>query len=95
MLHMLRRLLALRRDKPALAVGSYRRITDAPDACMAYIREHEDQQLAVVLNFGDDPVAVDLPAAPGDVVFFTRQPPACTGRSVRLEGRAGAVIGLT
>jgi alpha-glucosidase len=95
LLHMIRRLLALRADTPALAQGSYRRITDAPDDCLAYIREHEGQQLAVVLNFGDDPVAVDLPASPGDVVFSTRRSPACTDRSVRLEARAGAVIGLT
>jgi len=64
-LQVVRRLLALRRAEPALAVGTYRRLIDAPPACLAYLREHGDRQVTIVLNFSDDPVTVDLGAVSG------------------------------
>jgi alpha-glucosidase len=59
-LHLIRRLLELRRATPALSIGSYRRLTDVPDHCLAYIRKHDRHCVAVVLNFGDNPATVDL-----------------------------------
>jgi alpha-glucosidase len=94
LLHMVRSLLALRRSMPALAVGGYRRLPDAPDTCMAFVREHDNEQVAVVLNFGDDPVSVDLPETSQEVLFVTGEPPTYSGRSVCLEGRAGTVVRL-
>jgi alpha-glucosidase len=91
---MIRRLLEVRRATPALSMGSYHRITDAPEGCMSYVREHDGKRVAVVLNFANDPVSVDLPSEATDVLFLTRRRPECAGRTVRLEGREGAVIEL-
>ena len=49
MLTLYRRLLALRRSRPAPAVGTFR-LLDAPDGVLAYAREHEGQTLRVLLN---------------------------------------------
>jgi glycosidase len=63
-LHLYRRLLALRRRTPALQVGSYRPLErDGPDNCFAYLREHDGQRVLVALNFADAERTVSLPAA--------------------------------
>jgi alpha-glucosidase len=105
LLHLIRRLLELRRATPALSIGRYRRLTDTPDDCLAYLREHDGQRVAVVLNFGDDPAVVDLGygqagAAASDgaltVLLNTGPRPASEGGAVvRLQARAGAVLELT
>jgi alpha-glucosidase len=59
-LHLIRRLLDLRHATPALSIGRYRRLTDVPDDCLAFIREHGRHRVAVVLNFGDNPATIDL-----------------------------------
>ncbi len=97
-LHMVRRLLALRRDLPALATGSYRRLTDAPAACIAYVREHEGRQVTIVLNFGDDPVAVDVAGSSATprtrVVLCTIEGSARVADGVvHLQARSGALLG--
>jgi alpha-glucosidase len=58
-LHLYRRLLAIRRASPALRHGDIT-LVDAPDAVLAYRRSaHEDQRL-VLVNFGHTPVDVPL-----------------------------------
>ena len=99
-LHLVRRLLALRRAQPALAIGGYRRFVDAPRGCIAYVREHGGRCLTVALNFGDDHVVVDVDAAdaaastsPARVVVETVAGCArVDGGTVHLRPRSGAVL---
>ena len=51
MLSLYRRLIALRREEPALAIGSYTPVETEGDL-LAYRREHERRRLLVVLNMG-------------------------------------------
>ena len=54
-----RRLIRLRARRPALHSGDYRVIDDAPRGVYAYVRQWENEKLAVVLNFTSR--AVTLP----------------------------------
>jgi alpha-glucosidase len=63
MLTLFRRLIELRRQLSALTSGSYRRLDTEDENILAYIREHEGQeveQILVVLNFGSQPATLDL-----------------------------------
>ena len=65
LLAFFRTLLSLRNINPALSIGSYRSLTlgnpVANASAFAYIRQYEDQQLLVALNFTDNEVPLDLP----------------------------------
>ena len=61
LLNWYRRLLGLRREHQALREGSYRAIENAPRGVFAYLREFEDERLAVLLNFSAREKAVSLP----------------------------------
>jgi alpha-glucosidase len=52
-LRLVRRLLTLRRERPALATGSYCRIREAPDGCLVYRRGDRDDGVTVACNFAD------------------------------------------
>lgn len=67
MLALYRRLLALRRAHPALAVGSFR-LLDAPAGVLAYERRHEGAVLHVLLNLTAQAVPI---AWRGDVLAST------------------------
>jgi alpha-glucosidase len=101
LLHLIRRLLELRRATPALAIGGYRRLTSTPEGCLAYIREHDGHRVVVMLNFGDRPAVVELGAeqagagARFSILLNTGPRPALApGAAVRLQARAGAVLEL-
>ncbi|NNC91448.1 MAG: DUF3459 domain-containing protein [Acidimicrobiia bacterium] len=55
-LTLYRRLLALRRARPALRQGSYAALDGLPEGLFAYERVHEADRLHIVLNFSDEPV---------------------------------------
>ncbi|WP_339028297.1 alpha-amylase family glycosyl hydrolase [Bradyrhizobium symbiodeficiens] len=59
-LTLYRRLLALRRDHPALSVGDFA-LVSVEDELLVYARRHESQLLLVALNFGDRPHRLPLP----------------------------------
>jgi alpha-glucosidase len=63
-LHLYRRILAVRRASPALRSGDIE-VLDAPDGVLAYRRASGDDDLAVLVNFSDHPVAT---APGGDVL---------------------------
>ena len=60
MLALFRRLVALRRKLPALAIGSYRPLNTGNSSVLAYLREHGGQRVLVVLNFGPEDQVLDL-----------------------------------
>jgi alpha-glucosidase len=96
LLRYVKRLLDLRRDTPALTVGRYTRIHPVPDECLAYVREHGDQRIAVALNFGDTPATVDLSlggtAGGTRVLVHTGDRPVITGERLGLDAGGGAVL---
>jgi alpha-glucosidase len=70
MLSFYRRLLALRREREALAVGSFRPL-EADGDVIVYVREADGRQVAVALNLGGSPRPVDLAEYGGDVLLGT------------------------
>jgi glycosidase len=60
MLALHRRLLALRRAHPALALGSWHALPATGDV-LAYERRHGDEAIVVALNLGASPQPVSLP----------------------------------
>lgn len=93
-----RNLLALRRETPALDVGSYRTVNVSTECVMAYAREKEGDTLVVVLNFGPDAQTLDLGAlgTHGEMLLST----FCdrTGvewlDSLKLRGNEGLIVRL-
>ncbi len=55
-LHLYRRLLALRRSSAALREGSIA-LLDAPDGILAYERRADDERWVVAVNFASEPIA--------------------------------------
>jgi alpha-glucosidase len=64
MLTLHRRLIALRRAEPALAVGSWTAV-EAEGDLLGYVREHAGRRLLVALNLGHRPCALDGAALDG------------------------------
>jgi alpha-glucosidase len=60
MLRFTRRLIALRREHPALNMGAIKML-DAPEGILAYVREDETGRFLVVLNFTGEPQSWTLP----------------------------------
>ncbi|EKE43960.1 oligosaccharide alpha-1,6-glucosidase protein [Oceaniovalibus guishaninsula JLT2003] len=58
-----RRLIALRRDSDLVVFGTYRPFAEDHPQVMAYDRRLGDRRLAVLANFGSDPVRFDVPDA--------------------------------
>lgn len=54
--HFYRRLLALRKEYPALRQGMFQPLTFKPQRLLAYLRQTSDQTILVALNFGKRPV---------------------------------------
>jgi glycosidase len=66
-------LIRLRREMPALTTGSYRLLDSGERSVHAYLREHGDQRVLVVLNFGAEDRVLDLSAVQntGEVLCST------------------------
>ena len=60
-LTLYRRLLGLRREHAALAIGSYCTVPTEPDTVFAYERSHAEATIRVILNFGDEAHDLILP----------------------------------
>ncbi|MBM3927433.1 MAG: DUF3459 domain-containing protein [Sphingomonadales bacterium] len=82
MLSLYRRLLAIRRATPALAVGGMTMI-DAPAGVIAYHRDHETGHRTVLLNLTDATGAIDWQ---GEVVASTIESPPEAGTLRPNEG---------
>lgn len=97
LLGLYRQLLRLRREEPALAAGSYARVSSQGDV-YAYRRCHEDRELLVVLNLGGEQQDVDLgqSLSSGRVLLSTdpRRGGETVGGPVRLNASEGVVIAV-
>lgn len=62
-LSLTRRLLELRHASPALNVGRYETVEPGAHQVYAYLRISGPERLLVVLNFGEQPVVLDLATA--------------------------------
>ena len=67
LLTLYQRLLALRRESPALEVGTYTPITTSPEDVFTFQRMHDNDRLVVALNFADAPQRFLLPSGAHDV----------------------------
>jgi alpha-glucosidase len=93
--NLYRRLIALRRAHPALAVGSYAPVA-ADGNVLAYLRERAGERFFVALNFGPRPALAVLPKGSGTValsVLGGRGGERVRGR-VALGGDDGLLIKL-
>ncbi len=91
-LSLFRALTLLRREIPALAVGTYRSLP-APPGVFSFERGHPEGSVQVHLNFGDRPAEVEL-AEPAEVLVSTpggRAGPVSELR-LRLEAHEGVVV---
>jgi alpha-glucosidase len=70
MLNLHRRLLALRRSEPALALGSYEPVETTGDL-LAYVRERDGRRFLIVLNLKHNPTTFEGPEIRGRLVLST------------------------
>jgi alpha-glucosidase len=94
-LSLYRRLIGMRREEPALSVGTYTAFPTA-GCLLAYIREHQGSRLLVTLNLGGEPDALPLDSLAGSVILSTmrdREGEKAAG-TLRLRANEGVVIRL-
>ncbi|TNC09444.1 DUF3459 domain-containing protein [Methylobacterium terricola] len=65
-----RRLIALRREHPALSIGAYRAVSSAGDV-LVYERLHGDAVVRIALNFGHEACRTEVPPGPGWEVLLS------------------------
>jgi alpha-glucosidase len=92
MLNLHRRLLALRRARPCLALGDIL-LHPVAGAVLTYERRLAGARLIVALNLGPDPADVVLPRGVGEAILSTHAalPTVCDGRT-RLQANEAAVF---
>ena len=91
-----RRLAALRRAHPALAIGEVT-VLGGEDDVLAYVRSHGAERFVVALNFSQTPRAVSIPQAAGGRVALSTgsdRDGETVGEIVRLGPDEGVVISL-
>jgi len=54
-------LLKIRKIHPALQTGDYHTLPDAPDGCFLYIRQNEEEQILIAINFTSQEKILDIP----------------------------------
>lgn len=89
-LHLIRRLLRLRRAHPTLVAGRYAAV-DAPPGVFAYRRELEGEVVLVALNFAEAPARL---ATGGHVLLSTHLDREGFERDLELRPREGLVVTL-
>jgi alpha-glucosidase len=97
MLTLYRKLLALRRGEPALAVGPFAPLRAAGDL-LAWVRKDGDRRFLVVLNLGPEPACYVPPVLDlaGEVALSTHldREGELVRRAVELRGDEGVVVRL-
>jgi alpha-glucosidase len=96
MLSLFRRLVGLRREHPALTLGSYRQLETGDAPVVSYLREHGDGRLLVALNFGEEEECLELPmdAAKAKLLCATdpERPGVEESRNLKLAPYEGIVL---
>ena len=97
LLNLYRALLVLRRALPALHAGSLSAegglLEGLPETVLGYVRRHDDQQVAVLLNFGKR--ATDFPFdGARELLLATSDAARFTDGKVHLPAKAGAMTML-
>jgi len=90
LLSLYRRLLALRRAEPALALGTWR-LLRADGGVLAYAREHAARRVTVALNLTGEEAAAGVAAA-GEVLLATSPRAGRVGGELRLAGHEAVVV---
>jgi alpha-glucosidase len=84
-LHLYRRIIALRRQHPALALGDFTQL-EAPDGVLAYTRTLDNDVCRVLINFTDVPVDVGGQVGSEDPATVAASSDGA-GEGSRFEGR--------
>ncbi|HEX7884012.1 MAG TPA: alpha-amylase family glycosyl hydrolase [Afipia sp.] len=95
MLNLYKALIALRRARPELALGSYKPIR-VTENLLLFAREHHGQRSVVGLNFGREPALFDATGWRGRILlstFMDRQDEVVDGR-LAVRGAEGFVMAL-
>lgn len=87
MLSLVRRLIALRRNEPALSLGDYERL-HAEDGVFCFGRTYGDKRLAVALNFTDETKPLPLTGA----VLLSTLPEQHSGEIAELRPNEGVIL---
>lgn len=98
-LQFTKKLIWLRKDLPALVEGSYRCLTEGmPKDCFTYLRQTENQQLLVCLNFSSRRQEINLKTANGNNRMLISTNPGrfrgVVGFPLLLEPEEGCLIDL-
>jgi alpha-glucosidase len=93
--NLYRRLIQLRRESPALMIGSYRSVEAGPEDCFCYFRDHPDQECLVALNFTDKDRALSISSGRTGTIrlstYLDREDPVSLDR-LDLRGNEGVMI---
>lgn len=94
-LQLYKRLLELRRNEPALSIGSIEVLELAPHL-LAYERSAAGRRLLVLLNFDRAPIELSLPSdlRPAEVLLTTDKAAAPRADGVRVPARGAMIVAL-
>jgi alpha-glucosidase len=92
LLSLHRRLLRLRRERPALRDGSVEVLPTMPDGVLGIVRRSPTDQVAVYLNFDDRPRS--LPCPPVDSLLATNPGTGVRDGRLWLEPQSAIVLAL-
>lgn len=73
MLSMVRELLRIRKDFPALNSGSYTPLETGNEDIYAYLRHHEEERILVAINLGHEPATLKPPQDSAAELLYSTQ----------------------
>ena len=93
--HLYRRLIAARRQHPALSIGTYSHVSTQRNLLL-YLRKLDRERILVALNLGDEPISISVSKG-GDlgrvlVSCFGDRDGEAVGEHIGLRGGEGLVI---
>jgi oligo-1,6-glucosidase len=94
-LHFYRRILAFRKEHPALVYGSYQDISKDHPKLFVYERKHDSEYLLIALNFSDEELSYGLPQPVNslDLIFSNYENGKEKGTFLPWEGKVFRVKG--